>query len=281
VVSKAYHDHSYTYYQRNETHTNLGYLWKAKGNGLELPTDCWPESDLEMIDATVEEYSMEPQFHIYYLTVSGHMNYTFLGNSMSYKNKALVQELPYSEEGKAYLACQIELDRALETLIKKLDDAGIAERTVIAMSTDHYPYSLKKNTLYEMAGHEVDQNFELYKNNFILWCEGMKENIVIDKPCSSLDILPTLSNLFGLEYDSRLLMGQDILSDAEPLVVLANRSFITDKVQYNSATGETTLLTQDPLPENYIDNVNKIVKNKFTISRSILEEDYYRSVFPE
>lgn len=281
VASKAYHDHTYTYYQRDETHTNLGYLWKAKGNGLELPTDCWPESDLEMINATVEEYVKEPQFHVYYLTVSGHMNYTFVGNSMSYKNKALVQDLPYSEDGKAYIACQIELDRALEALIKKLEEAGVADHTVIAMSADHYPYGWEKYKLNELAGHEVDPNFEIYKNHFILWCEGMKENIVIEKPCSSLDILPTLSNLFGLEYDSRLLMGQDILSESEPLVVLANRSFITDKVMYNSATGETTLLTQDPLPENYIDNLNKIVKNKFTISKSILEEDYYRAVFPE
>ncbi|MDF2906182.1 MAG: hypothetical protein K0R34_1503 [Herbinix sp.] len=280
VASKAYHNHSYTYYQRNETHTNMGYLWKAKGNGLNLPSDCWPESDLEMIDATVEEYVAEEQFHVYYLTVSGHMNYTFSGNSMSAKNKQLVQDLPYSEDGKAYIACQIELDRALEALLSKLEAAGVADRTVIALSADHYPYGWEKYKLEELAGHDIDSNFEIYKNHFVLWNPGMKENIVIDEPCSSLDILPTLSNLFGLEYDSRLLMGQDILSDAEPLVVLSNRSFITDKVMYNSATGETTLLTEEPLPEGYIKNLNSLVQNKFTVSKSMLEVDYYRHVFP-
>lgn len=281
VASKAYHNHTYTYYQRNETHPNLGYLWKAKGNGLKLPSDCWPESDLEMIDATVDEYSKEEQFHVYYLTVSGHMNYTFAGNSMAARNRELVQELPYSEDAKAYLACQLELDKALEKLLSKLEEAGAADRTVIALSADHYPYGWEKYKLDELAGHEIDPDFEIYRNHFILWNPGMEENVIIDKPCSSLDILPTLSNLFGLEYDSRLLMGQDILSDAEPLVVLSNRSYITDKVMYNSSTRETTLLTEEPLPENYIKNLNNKVKNKFSVSKSILDEDYYRYVFPK
>lgn len=279
VKSKAYHNHTYTYYQRNETHTNLGYEWKAKGNGLTLPSDCWPGSDLELMEATTDEYVKEEQFHVYYLTVSGHMNYTFAGNAMASKNRNLVQDLPYSEDAKAYIACQIELDRALALLLDRLREAGIADRTVIALSADHYPYGWEKSKLDELAGHEVDPNFEIYKNYFILWCEGMKESIIIDEPCSSLDILPTLSNLFGLEYDSRLLMGQDILSDAEPLVILSNRSFITDKVRYNSTTGEIIPLTQEPLPENYISNLNKLINNKFTVSKSILKEDYYRYLF--
>jgi lipoteichoic acid synthase len=280
VASKAYHNHTYTYYERNETHPNLGYIFKGKGNGLELEhPDVWPESDLEMMNATVDEYVDEDQFHVYYLTVSGHMNYTFAGNGMAYKNRDLVKDLPYSDDAKAYIACQIELDRALEALIAKLEQAGVADRTVIALSADHYPYGWEKSKLDELAGHTIDPNFEIYKNHFILWSEGMDENIVIDEPCSSLDILPTLSNLFGLEYDSRLLMGQDILSDAPPLVILSNRSFITDKVMYNSENGEVTKLTKDELPEDYINNINKIIKNKFTVSKSILADDYYRYVF--
>ncbi len=279
VESKAYHDHSYTYYQRDETHTNLGYLWKAKGNGLELPSDCWPESDLEMINATVEEYTDEDPFHVYYLTVSGHMNYTFSGNSIANKNRQLVEDLPYNDDIKAYVACQMELDMALEQLIMKLNEAGVADRTVIALSADHYPYGWEKANLDELAGHVIDPVFEIYRNNFILWCQGMKENIIIDEPCSSLDILPTLSNLFGLTYDSRLLMGRDILSDAEPLVILSNRSFITDKAMYNSASRKATLLTEEPIPPDYIENMNKVVKNRFAISKSILKEDYYRYLF--
>lgn len=280
VASKAYHDNTYTYYERNETHPNLGYIFKAKGNGLKLEhPNYWPESDLEMINSTVDEYIGEDQFHVYYMTVSGHMNYTFTGNMMSYKNKDKVKDLPYSEDVKAYIASQIELDRALNKLIKKLEEAGVAEHTVIALSADHYPYAWKKSTIDEAAGHKVDPTFEMYKNKFILWSKGMKEKVQINEPCSSLDILPTLSNLFGLEYDSRFLMGRDVLSDAAPLVILANRSFITDKVMYNAQTAKVTRLTKDALAKDYISNLNKIVKNKFAVSKSILESDYYRHIF--
>lgn len=281
VDSKAYHNHTYTYYQRNETYPNLGYTYKAKGNGLILESDVWPASDLEMMNHTVDEYTDEDWFHVYYLTVSGHMNYTFNGNSMAYKNREVVKDLPYSSDCRAYIASQVELDRALEKLIKMLEDAGVADRTVIAMSADHYPYGWEKEKLDELAGHVVDPDFEVYRNHFILWNPAMKENIIVDEPCSSLDILPTLSNLFGLDYDSRLLMGQDIFSDAEPLVILNNRSFITDKVMYNSDKGEVITLTGEELPEDYVKNINKIIKNKFTVSQSIVKKDYYRHVFPD
>lgn len=280
IESKAYHNHTYTYYERDKTHPNLGYDFKAKGNGLILDSDVWPGSDLEMVKNTVDEYIQEEPFHIYYLTVSGHMNYTFVGNSMSFKNKDLVKDLPYSSDVRAYLACQIELDRALEELINRLTEAGIADKTVIALSADHYPYGWEKEKLEELAGHEIESNFDIYRNHFILWNPGMIEKIIIDKPASSLDIIPTLSNLFGLKYDSRLLMGQDILSDSEPLVILSNRSFITDKVKYNSSTGEVINLSNEELTEDYVKNINAIIKNKFTVSKSILKNDYYRYVFP-
>ena len=143
------------------------------------------------------------------MTVSGHMQYSFTGNYIAWKNKKYVEDLPYSEQAKAYLATQIELDRALEHLLSQLENAGIADQTLIAISADHYPYGLEDQTIDELTGHAVEGNFELYKSPFILYAKGMDPEI-ITKPASSLDILPTLSNLMGVEYDSRLLMGQDI-----------------------------------------------------------------------
>lgn len=275
--TRAYHNHTYTYYKRHISHPNMGYEYKGLGNGLEV-TETWPESDLEMMELTIPEYINDQPFHTYYMTVSGHMNYTFTGNSMSAKNKELVEDLPYSEESKAYIACNVELDRALEKLLADLEAQGIADKTVIALSADHYPYGLEKDKIDELAGHKVEENFELYKNNFILWSGSMKEPIVIDKVSSSLDIAPTLSNLFGLEYDSRLFMGRDILSDAEPLVMFSNRSFITDKVMYNSKTQEVINLTEEEIPEDYINNLNQIVDYKFLISENILDLDYYNKI---
>lgn len=278
-TSRAYHNHTYSYYERDKSHPNMGYIYKGVGNGLNV-TKQWPESDLEMIDVTTPEYINDEKFNVYYMTVSGHLNYSFYGNQMANKNREFVDALPYSEPVKAYLACNIELDRALELLIERLEQAGVADKTVIAMSADHYPYGLTMENLGELAGHPVEKNFELYKSSLILWKKGM-EPITIDRICSSLDIIPTLSNLFGLEYDSRLLMGQDILSDSPPLIIFGNRSWITDRVRYNAPANTLERLTAEPLPKNYVSEINRIVNDKFTYSASILDKNYYRLVVPQ
>ena len=76
----AYHDHTYTYYDRNLSHPNLGYVYRALGNGLDVEA-TWPESDIEMIDKTTAAYMGSEPFHAYYMTVSGHLEYNFNGNA--------------------------------------------------------------------------------------------------------------------------------------------------------------------------------------------------------
>ncbi|HOB34319.1 MAG: sulfatase-like hydrolase/transferase [Firmicutes bacterium] len=274
----AYHNHTYTYYRRHLSHPNMGYEYKGIGNGLKM-ADAWPRSDLEMMQKTVPEYIGDHQFHAYYMTVSGHLHYNFFGNQMAMKNRKLVEHLPYSTAAKAYLATQIELDRALEYLLEQLEAAGVADRTLIAISSDHYPYGLEKSAIEELAGHPIDNNFDLYRNAFILWTKGM-EPITIDEPCSSLDIIPTLSNLLGLEFDSRLLMGRDIHSDAPPLVIFADGSFITDKGRYDVNTGKFYGAPGQTVEPGYVEEMCAVVAAKFYASAKILETDYYARVIP-
>lgn len=274
----AYHNHTYTYYKRNLSHPNMGYTYKGLGNGLNVKK-TWPESDLEMMQKTIPEYINEPNFHVYYMTVSGHMRYSFTGNQISSKNKKYVENLNLSDEAKAYLATQIELDKAMEYLIKKLDEANILDKTLIVISADHYPYGLQKETIDELAGHTVEENFELYKSSLIIYTKNMKKE-TINKPCSSLDIIPTISNLLGLEYDSRLLMGKDIFSNLEPLVIFQNKSFITDKCMYNSTKDIFIPNSNAKVDQDYIKLIQKIVDNKFYLSAKILETNYYKKVFP-
>lgn len=275
-TTNAYHDHYFDYYFRNQSHPNLGYTYKGLGNGLDV-TETWPESDIEMMDLTIPEYIDNQPFHTYYMTVSGHLQYTFSGNYIASKNRSLVEHLPYSERVKAYLACNIELDRAMEILIKNLEEKGIADDTLIAISPDHYPYGLEKEEISELAGREISSEFDLYKGIFILWSAGM-EPVEINKTCSSLDIIPTLSNLMGVEYDSRLLMGRDILSDSEPLVVFSDRSWVTDKAYFDAKTGETTVKEGQTIDDSYVEEISAQVKNKFKYSAKILDDDYYRIV---
>lgn len=278
----AFHDGQYKYYDRNLSHPNMGYKYMACGNGLEKLMNCkkWPQSDLEMINATFDMYSNEEKFVAYYMSISGHLEYNFYGNNMANKNKALVADTEYSDKIKAYIACQIELDKALEELINKLKEKDILDDTVIVLSADHYPYGLTNDDINSVTPLE-DAKFDIHKNNLIIWSNTMKKNIKIDKISESLDILPTILNLFGINYDSRLLIGKDILSDTDGLVILNDRSWITKYGKYNASTQKFTSLTEEEIPENYVNKINEIVANKFVISKNILDTNYYKHVFKE
>jgi len=239
--------------------------------------DSWPASDLDMMKATIPEYIDDDRFHVYYMTVSGHMNYNFTGNRMARKHKEEVAELPYSEEGKAYIACNMELDRALEYLIEELDKAGKLENTVIALSADHYPYDMDMKNYEELVGMPLDGTLDLYRNSLILWNSEM-ETVEIEKTCSAEDLLPTLLNLFGFEYDSRLYAGKDMLSDSPSLVIFSNRSFITDTMEYDRKTKTITSLTDEPVDEAYYEEISQQVKGIYEYSAGILNHNFYKYV---
>ncbi len=280
-TTNAYHNGSYKYYDRHKSLPNMGYNFMGCGNGLEKIMNCkpWPQSDLEMINATFDLYSDNNQFMTYYMSISGHLEYNFGGNNMAYKNKEIVNDLPFSTPIKAYIASQVELDKALESLIEKLTEKGILDDTVIVISTDHYPYGLKNSEIKEVMEIE-DEKLDIHKNHLIIWNNQMSDVIEINKYSSSLDILPTVLNLFGIKFDSRLLMGTDILSDNEGVIIFNDRSWITNFGKYN-ATKNTFTSFKNDIPDNYIEIINNLVYNKFVISKNILETNYYSYVLGE
>lgn len=293
VYSRAYHNNTLSYYDRYLSHPNLGYDFKAikLGKGLseeewggqlftvEHP-DAWPASDYEMMVGTVGEYINDERFHVYYMTVSGHMNYDFSGNRMSSWNKEAVSGLDMSENARAYIACNIELDKALEYLLDQLEQAGKLENTVICLSADHYPYGMTEEQYEELAGKDLSQDMDKFRNSLILWNAGMEEPVYVDKVCCSVDILPTLLNLFGFDFDSRMYAGRDIFSDQEGLVIFNDRSFVSDTVAYSRKQKTTTW--KDELSEEeqeaYMSAAKQDVKDRYQFSAYILRNDYYNLI---
>lgn len=280
----AFHNNSYTYYDRNLTHPALGYTWIANGTGLDAQTNeygtvLWPQSDLVMIQDTFDEYTTKEPFHLYYMTVSGHVVYSFGGNAMSQKNREIVEDLEYSETTKAYLACQYELEKAMEELVMQLKAHNLYENTVVILTGDHVPYN-NMEILDELAGRDLEDTFEAYKSTLIIWSGAMEHPIHVEKVCSSIDILPTVSNLLGLEYDSRLLIGQDILSDSEGLVLFADRSFITDRYAYSAGRGTVVSDSNVEISDEELEEKRALVSNKFTAADAITQYDFYKYVLP-
>ena len=275
----AYHDYIGDFYNRNITHANMGYTFKAADSGLDMKID-WPSSDLEMMEASVDDYinSGEP-FHAYYMTFSGHYQYNW-DNAMSAKNRDAVKNLPYSEPVKAYIACNLELEYALEYLMQRLEEAGVADKTCIVLTNDHYPYGLTEDEYNELAGQTLDTTFEKYRNSFICYVPGLSENIVVDEYCSTADILPTLLNLFGVDYDSRLLAGTDVLSSGIHAAVLSDKSFLTKTFRYDAGT-ETVIPADEniTISDELVEAYRLYVDSRFQLSGNILNSDHYAHVF--
>ena len=275
----GYHDYIGDFYNRNITHANMGYTFKAADSGLAMKID-WPSSDLEMMEAFVDDYinSGEP-FHAYYMTFSGHYQYNW-DNAMSAKNRDAVKDLPYSEPVKAYIACNLELEYALEYLMQRLEEAGVADKTCIVLTNDHYPYGLTEDEYNELAGQTLDTTFEKYRNSFICYVPGLSENIVVDEYCSTADILPTLLNLFGVDYDSRLLAGTDALSSGLHVAVLSDKSFLTKTFRYDAGT-ETVIPADESITvsDGLVKTYRLYVDSRFQLSGNILNSDYYAHVF--
>ena len=291
----SYHDSSYSFQDRNVYLKSLGFEnYNACGIGLEKKMTCnhWPASDLEMINVTFDDYINDDKFITFYASVSGHGPYVFSSsdNSVATKNKELVKEyygekLGNSNEANmlmAYVAGQIELDRALESLLNKLESAGKLDDTVIALVGDHHPYYLTERMSMDqynkISTYERDGEIELYHSNFILYNSAM-EKVTIDKVGSQLDVMPTIYNLFGLEYDSRLLMGTDLLSNSSSIAIMADDSWVTDYGRYY-ASKELFVPTNDTgLSDSYVQIINNKVKNIKKISLSMINRNYYKLIF--
>ena len=294
----GYHGNS-DMYGRLASHTNLGYTWKQYQSGLELEMNSsgskylWPQRDKYVIDASVDDYiNGDEPFHVYYLTISGHMPYS--NNRVASQYRDIVDALPYSETTRNYLATCIEVDRALEELLAKLEQAGKLDKTLIVASADHVPY-FNVDTLEELSGEtfgssadlemlkEGSINIDVYRNTLIMWSASMEQPVHVSKVCGQVDILPTVSNLLGLAYDSRMLTGTDILSDSEGMVIFHSRSWKTDKGYYNRYTQEFTpadgvaMTAQEQ--EDYVSAVKKQVSNKLSCTELIVEKNFYQYVF--
>ncbi len=308
----AYHNHKYTFYRRNEYIKDFGYDYYTfdggvNGQKLDWPQDeidDFPKSDLTLMQVTADKYIDEylktgTPFHTYYMSVSAHSVWTWANNDMSRKNRAAA-EAAYPDASpvvQAYIAANLELEAGMKYLVEKLESAGIADDTLIVLSTDHYPYRMLTDDYdyYNELRGVVDTETDVsrYKTTLIMWSPSITEPVAVDTPCYSCDLVPTLANLFGLPYDSRLYSGRDIFatnyepdkySSCMPLVIFANNhgqgnSWITAAGVYDAVTGQFTPNEGITVDDSYVSSVKKLVSGKIKYAKLIVSEDYYAKLF--
>ncbi len=306
-ASFGYHN-NINMYNREASHKNLGYTWKyihynssykpyedcidwEGSGGLNKGKLRWPQRDSFLVEHTIDDYinSSKP-FNVYYMTITGHTPYTYTSWVFN-EWRDTVSRLNYTDKTKAYIASIMEFDKSVKLLMDKLEAAGKLDKTIIVFVPDHIPY-FDVDSLEEITGrkfgdskdfqaiNERNIDFDVYRSCLAIWTPSMaNQKIEIDKVCCQVDILPTLSNLMGLEYDSRMLAGRDILSDADGLVVFSSRSWRTDKGTYNrysktfTPAAGVTMSTEEQ--EAYIKSINSIVNSRTSMTALIVENNFY------
>lgn len=280
----AFHTWNNMIYDRRTYVSNYGFDY-YDGPMLGIKTDMvystrspnFPSSDLEMVEKSNSYYIDSDLFATYYITVSGHLNYEYNINAMIRKNWKYVKDLEYTSKVKGYIACNLEFEFAIGRLLELLTEKETLDDTVIVITTDHYPYGLTINEMKQLNDVEISEPFSINKSDLLIYNSEL-ESKTISKVASSIDILPTILNLFNIEYDSRLLMGNDLFSNSDGIAIFSDRSFITDYGYFNSKKDELVIYNNE-VEDNYFNNIKNIINNKFELSRNILDKNYYFNVF--
>ena len=290
ISTFAFHNYYGFYYRRQLSYPNLGYENVAfMGNGMKF-TSAWPASDLELIEQSVDKYIDEDQFFTYYMTFSGHgpynsSNYMYRKNIAEVKNRLGDDAKNYNSEALGYFAGNLELEYAMEYLVGRLEEAGKMDKTLIVITGDHYPYYLTESGRASLVGEPLAEK-DIYKSSCIMYTTGLEEPIVSDVYCCNVDIVPTIFNLYGINFDSRLLMGTDIFSDGIHKAVLYDKSFITDKVRYDAKTGDIEWKI-DPNAydwehlDSYIESMNTLIDSEFAASVNIVKMNFYFNLWKD
>lgn len=312
--SSAYHNYTDYFYPRSEFYTEtLGYADYYGAEKLGLLTEkeitlfhhVW-QSDIDLMDLSYsalhynydsnyvdnnsinyvddyinpKTYMEEDQFYTSMLTVSGHLSYTS-EHPIASKNYEFVNKVfednneEVNETIKYYLATQYELDQAMELLIKQLTEADKLNDTIIVIFGDHYTYGIDEKIIWEYDDIKIDNDtIDINKIPFIIYNPEL-ESKTISTTMSSVDILPTIANLFNLHLDNNLVMGTDIFQNEDNIIKFATSSFKSNSFTYN-IVDDTSVITNPLITSEDILVTRDELITKELVNEWILNNNYFK-----
>ena len=142
-------------------------------------------------------------------------------------------------------------DNFLKVLLERLEEDGILDETTIVLFTDHYAYGYDdKEVIAELKN--IDDPNEIDKTPFVIW-NSQIESEEIDTILDTADILPTLANLFDLDWDTNNYLGTDVFSEShENFVYFKDGSYISsDGKDYSKQVAQKLQINDDILITDY------------------------------
>ena len=277
-TTSSYHNYTEQYYSRKVYHPNMGsqkyYGVKALGIPYSNVYQEWP-SDVELMEKVLELTEDQEQFMAWITSVSAHQPYT-QSSELGNKYLELFGNTNYNISLKRYMSKLKEYDLAVGALLEGLEKQGKLNDTVIVMYSDHYPYGLTNSTLNTYFDYNVGVRRNVDRTPFIIYNPEITSQ-KFHEYTSFMNIVPTIANLFDLEYDPRLYAGEDILSSTyENRVIFADGSWKDDIAFYNASTGRifyeqsnVTYTTEE------IKKINEDIDNRISMSNLAIKNNYF------
>lgn len=280
-VTTSYHDYADHYYSRKTIHKNMGssQYYNASDLGIKWSSlyKEWP-SDTDLISSSVPHFINEDKFMVFLTSVTTHQPYV-VESEFGDKNLDKLSDTDYPITIKRYMSKMYELDKALEMLLDELEKAGKLDDTVIALFGDHYPYGLQTSDISEVVGYDASINNEMDRTPMIIYNHGQEPEVVEDYT-SLIDLLPTLLNMFDVDYDPRLYFGNDIFSDYDHKAYFADGSWQDEIGYYSASKGKFTPKDENNTYTNEeIININKEISTKQQMSALAIKNDYFNYLF--
>ncbi len=286
----SFHNYIDYFYPRTDFHLNsLGYnqyfgpedmgMDVSNSNNSIIFNHDW-QSDYDMMVAAVPEFINEDKFFVNMLTVSGHFKYDedhpiAAKNAQEVADYEIRNDIELDSDIFYYLSANIELDKAIGHLLNELETHNKLDDTVIVIFGDHYAYGVDKSTIWDYDDIKEDgSNMDIHNVPLLIYSNSLILDGVVDNYMSSIDFIPTMSNLFNLPLQYQFVFGNDALSDKENVVRFADLSFVSATFSYDSLP-EVMDIPDDINPEYIIYLSNKFI-NDYKYNLLVLEYDYFK-----
>ena len=276
--TSSYHNYADHYYYRKTIHPNMGSNKYYNAYNLKINITAtyeeWP-SDIELFTNSAPYYMDNDKFMAYLTTVTSHRPYT-VSSTYGDKHLKLFKDLKLSTSSKRYLSKLKELDLGLEALLNELTKRGKLDDTVIVLLADHYPYGLSNSDVQDFFDYEITKNYERDRTPFIIYNSTLEPKKFEDYT-TIMNILPTIANLFDLDYDPRLYIGTDLFdANYKSIAVFTDGSWQNEVGFYNSSSSKIEYMDETvTYTDSEIIEINKDINNKIKMSALAIKKDYF------
>lgn len=282
-TTTSYHNYTEKYYYRSTIHKNMGSskYYGVSDLGISYNNEYkeWP-SDVLLMDKSSEIFTQNSPFMAWITTVSPHQPY-YTDSELSKIYYDSFDNTGYPSNVKRYMSKLKVLDDSLGELLKILEEKGILDDTVIVLYADHYPYGLTNSDISKVLGDGINKYNEVDRTPFVIYNSKMTPK-TYSEYTSYVNVLPTVANLFNLDYDPRLYMGTDLLSSSyQNRVVFADGSWQTPVGFYYASTGRMSYFNDDRYTNDEIVNINTDVDNMIKYSNLAIKTNYFEHLFNE